>query len=111
MASVIKTVIADEGALAFYKGICPAVMREASYASLRIGLYSPIKSVIGADQPDASSLRRFAAGALAGLIGCFAGNPFDMLKTRMMAYEGTEARGLGTFAKEIFQHNGIPGFY
>ena len=110
-ASVMRRIIYEEGATSFYKGIRPAIMREASYASLRIGLYAPIKSAIGADKPDASGLRRFVAGALAGLVGCFAGNPFDMLKTRMMAYEGTEARSLGTFVKEIYQHNGVTGFY
>lgn len=38
------------------------------------------------------------AGALAGGIGSIAGNPFDVLKTRMMAYEGAENRGVSYFA-------------
>ena len=40
---VIKTSLAEEGAGAFYKGIGAAWLREASYTSLRIGLYDPIK--------------------------------------------------------------------
>jgi Mitochondrial carrier protein len=37
----------QEGATAFWKGIGPAWLREASYTSLRLGLYSPIKHLLG----------------------------------------------------------------
>ena len=53
VSGVIKTVLADEGAAAFYKGIGAAWMREASYTSLRIGLYEPAKQFTGADQKGA----------------------------------------------------------
>lgn len=103
--------MADEGMMAFYKGIDAAWMREASYTSLRLGLYEPMKSVTGADQPGASMLRKFMAGALAGGIGSCAGNPFDVLKTRMMANESAESRGVGHFAREVYSSQGMKGFY
>ena len=43
----IKTITKEEGILAFWKGISAAWLREASYTSLRLGLYSPIKQVMG----------------------------------------------------------------
>lgn len=86
------------------------MMREASYTSLRIGLYEPMKGVTGADQPGAGIMSKFLAGALAGGIGSCAGNPFDVLKTRMMANEGAN-RGVASFATEIYEANGIGGFY
>jgi len=107
---VIKTILAEEGAAAFYKGIQAAMMREASYTSLRIGLYEPMKGITGADQPGAGIASKFLAGALAGGIGSCAGNPFDVLKTRMMANEGAD-RSLASFASEIHAANGIGGFY
>ena len=76
-------------------------MREASYTSLRIGLYEPCKSLTGADKKDAGFFNKFLAGAMAGAIGSTVGNPFDVLKARMMAYEGTEAKGVTHFAKEV----------
>ena len=103
--------MADEGASAFYKGIGAAWMREASYTSLRLGLYEPMKAVTGADKKDAGFLSKFCAGALAGGIGSIAGNPFDVLKTRMMAYEGAENRGVGYFAAEVHKSQGLAGFY
>ena len=78
-------------------------MREASYTSLRLGLYEPMKSVVGADKKGAGFLSKFLAGALAGGIGSIAGNQFDVLKTRMMAYEGAENRGVGYFAGEVYK--------
>ena len=86
-------------------------MREASYTSLRIGLYEPCKGLVGADKPDASVFKKFIAGAMAGGIGSCVGNPFDVLKTRMMAYEGAENRGFGYFAKDVYTNQGIGGFY
>ena len=77
--------MANEGPGAFYKGIGPAWLREASYTSLRLGLYEPVKMLVGASAPGAGFLRKFLAGALAGAIGSCAGNPFDVLKTKMMA--------------------------
>jgi len=76
-------------------------MREASYTSIRLGLYEPAKGWVGADKPDSSNARKFLAGAIAGGIGSTVGNPFDVLKTRMMAYEGAEARGFGHFFNDI----------
>ena len=86
-------------------------MREASYTSLRLGLYEPCKGIVGADKPGAGFLSKFLAGALAGAIGSIAGNPFDVLKTRMMAFEGAENPGLGFFAKDVLNNQGFMGFY
>ena len=95
----------------FFLGIGAAWMREASYTSLRIGLYEPMKAVTGADQPNAGIMSKFMAGALSGGLGSCAGNPFDVLKTRMMANESAESRGVGSFASEIYAKQGMKGFY
>ena len=86
-------------------------MREASYTSLRLGLYDPCKELTGANEKGAGFGRKFLAGALAGGIGSIVGNTFDVLKTRMMAYEGAENRGVGHFAREVHAAQGYAGFY
>jgi hypothetical protein len=106
----VRSIIASEGAGSFYKGIGAAWLREASYTSLRLGLYEPLKGVLGCEGPDASFLMKFLSGALAGGIGSLAGNPFDVIKTRMMANEGAN-KGLGTFARDILKADGFVGFY
>lgn len=70
-----------------------------------------MKGLVGADKKDATILSKFLAGALAGGIGSIAGNPFDVLKTRMMAYDGAENRGIGYFANDVMKNQGMAGFY
>jgi len=109
LGNVIGGALKNEGPGAFYKGIGPAWLREASYTSLRLGLYEPIKILVGATA-GAGFFRKFLAGAIAGAIGSCAGNPFDVLKTRMMA-DKTGNHGLGHYAGEIMKSDGFGGFY
>jgi len=110
LGSVIGDAMKNEGPGAFYKGIGPAWLREASYTSLRLGLYEPVKQLVGANEKGAGFLRKFIAGALAGAIGSCAGNPFDVLKTKMMANKDSDD-GLGKYASDIMKSEGIMGFY
>ena len=54
-------------------------MREASYSTLRLGLYEPIKRNLGSE---GAVWSKFVAGALSGMIGSAIANPADLLKTR-----------------------------
>ena len=110
LVGTVTTVSREEGIAAFWKGIPAAWLREASYTSLRLGLYAPIKKAIGADKPDSGFLKKFAAGGAAGGIGSVAGNPFDVLKTKMMAAEG-EGVGFTKCVRQIAADQGIMGFY
>lgn len=85
-------------------------MRELSYTSLRLGLYGPIKKAMGIKK-DSHFLWKFSAGSLAGGIGSIVGNPFDVLKTQMMATEGTQSVGMVTAAKRLIEAQGYSGFY
>lgn len=109
LGQVIGGALKTEGPGAFYKGIGPAWLREASYTSLRLGLYEPIKILVGATA-SAGFFRKFLAGAIAGAVGSCAGNPFDVLKTRMMA-DKTGNGSLGSYASEIMKSDGFGGFY
>lgn len=110
IGGTIQTIFKQEGVSAFWKGIGAAWLREASYTSLRLGLYSPIKKVMGVDQKS-NFFMKFTAGSLAGGIGSLCGNPFDVIKTRMMAYEGkVSPTFLSTFI-DIYKLETYTGFY
>ena len=64
-----------------YNGIEASCLREASYSTLRLGLYEPIKRVIGSDE-HGPMWKKFAAGALSGIVGSAIANPADLLKIR-----------------------------
>lgn len=110
IGGTVKTIFKEEGLVAFWKGIGAAWLREASYTSLRLGLYGPIKKAMGV-KSDSNFFMKFSAGSAAGAIGSLVGNPFDVVKTRMMAYEGkVSPTFLSTFA-DIYKIEKYTGFY
>eukprot|EP00635_Sarcinochrysidales_sp_CCMP3193_P001495 CAMPEP_0118917142 /NCGR_PEP_ID=MMETSP1166-20130328/17062_1 /TAXON_ID=1104430 /ORGANISM="Chrysoreinhardia sp, Strain CCMP3193" /LENGTH=287 /DNA_ID=CAMNT_0006857201 /DNA_START=20 /DNA_END=883 /DNA_ORIENTATION=+ len=110
LAGTVSTVAKEEGIAAFWKGIPAAWMREASYTSFRLGLYKPLKVAFGADKPDSPFMMKFLAGGASGGLGSVVGNPFDILKTKMMAAEGAGIGFMPTVSS-IWQNQGFLGFY
>lgn len=112
MGGTVTKVVGEEGMLALWKGVNAAWLREASYTSLRLGLYEPVKVAFGANDPQTTTfLKKFAAGSAAGALGSIAGNPFDVLKTRMMTSAGRETPSIVKTGKELLKNQGISGFY
>jgi len=111
MVGSTRKIIAGEGVGALWKGVNAAWLREASYTSLRLGLYEPCKIAFGCTTPETTTfVKKFLAGSAAGALGSVAGNPFDVLKTKMMAAQGAGA-SLTATAKELFANQGLAGFY
>eukprot|EP00980_Cylindrotheca_fusiformis_P013932 scaffold3618_cov129-Cylindrotheca_fusiformis.AAC.32 len=111
MGGTVTKITGEEGVLALWKGVNAAWLREASYTSLRLGLYEPVKVLFGANGTDAPFYKKFAAGSAAGALGSLAGNPFDVLKTRLMASSGREVPSLLSTAKDLLAKQGVGGFY
>mmetsp|Transcript_12233 Transcript_12233/g.18937 ORF Transcript_12233/g.18937 Transcript_12233/m.18937 type:complete len:300 (+) Transcript_12233:57-956(+) len=112
MSGTVKKIVGGEGATALWKGVNAAWLREASYTSLRLGLYEPCKVAFGCTTPETTTfVKKFAAGSAAGALGSIAGNPFDVLKTKMMAAEGKATPSIVGTAKDLLKNQGIGGFY
>jgi len=110
IGGTIKTILKEEGGAAFWKGIGAAWLREASYTSLRLGLYSPIKKVMGVNN-ESHFFLKFLAGSAAGGIGSIVGNPFDVIKTRMMAFEGRVQPSFWSTLIDLYGLEKLRGFY
>lgn len=112
----IQTIKSENGLKGFYRGIGPAIMRESTYTSLRLGLYGPIKQLFDI-KSDSNFFLKFMAGSASGLIGSIAGNPFDVLKTKMIAnatnssHNSTQIVSGNSLIIDIYQTNGLKGFY
>lgn len=105
LSGTITTILKEEGASAFWNGISAAWLREASYTSLRLGMYAPIKEVMGVNN-DSNFFLKFAAGSAAGALGSAAGNPFDVLKTRMMANGAKDGPNIVQTATVLYEKQG-----
>lgn len=125
ISQTIKNIYSTNGLKSFWRGIGPAIMRESTYTSLRLGLYGPIKKIFNVNS-ESNFIFKFMSGSLSGLIGSIAGNPFDVLKTKMIgslnhkilstqSIQSTESiqltQSTKSLVKEIYQHDGLKGFY
>jgi solute carrier family 25 uncoupling protein 8/9 len=95
------TIAKEEGALALWKGLAPGILRQMVFASIRIGLYEPVRNVYhGGKQGDPSLLTKIAAGLTTGCVGIMIANPTDLVKVRVQAEgrlpPGTAKRYKGT---------------
>jgi len=113
----IAVIAREEGPTALWKGLVPGLLRQMVFASLRIGLYQPVREFYHKGPGEAPLYKKILAGLTTGSIGISIANPTDLVKIRLQA-EGKLAPGVprrynGTadaFVK-IYRSEGIVGFW
>lgn len=87
MFHCIRTIIAEEGAGSLFKGLTAGLQRQMVFASLRIGLYEPVKRLyVGENFVGMVPLgTRILAALTTGAIGISVANPTDVVKIRFQA--------------------------
>ncbi|XP_039965513.1 mitochondrial uncoupling protein Bmcp-like isoform X1 [Bactrocera tryoni] len=109
----------EEGLRALYSGIWPAVLRQATYGTIKFGTYYTLKKYAhnygllvdhetGAERVWANILCAATAGAVSSAIA----NPTDVLKVRMQVQgKAAHQHGLiGSFL-EIYRYEGVRGLW
>lgn len=82
----LTTVISKEGPLAIYRGIGAALLRQATYTTGRLGVYTYLNDLHKSNYPgEPSLLSRMAMGVAAGACGAFIGTPAEVALIRMTA--------------------------
>ncbi len=98
--------------------ISPAVLRQATYGTIKFGTYYTLKSIViergllldknGDERVFGNILCAVAAGAISSAIA----NPTDVLKVRMQVHgRGTEQMGLFGCFKQIYRIEGVTGLW
>ncbi|XP_070318372.1 brain mitochondrial carrier protein 1 [Odocoileus virginianus] len=72
----------EEGVLALYSGIAPALLRQASYGTIKIGIYQSLKRLFVERLEDETLLINMICGVVSGVISSAIANPTDVLKVR-----------------------------
>ena len=93
---MLLAIVQQEGAAALFKGLKPALLRQASYQGVKMLLYEPIRdAVLAATAKDGDTepklWQMILAGGLAGAIGTYLTSPTDLVKIRMQSgvrYDG-----------------------
>jgi solute carrier family 25 protein 14/30 len=87
MLHAIRRIYLEEGLSALYSGVVPAVLRQAVYGTIKIGIYHSLKSVLtgNANGEEQKLLPNVLCAVSAGAISATISNPTDVLKVRMQA--------------------------
>ena len=79
----------EEDLKALYSGIALAMLRQASYGTIKIGTYQSLKPLFVEHPEDETLLINVVCGILSGVISSSIANPVDVLQIRMQAQSST----------------------
>ncbi|KAL7753032.1 hypothetical protein RI367_001483 [Sorochytrium milnesiophthora] len=75
-----------EGIRGLQKGLTPAILREGSKNLFRLGMYDPVMRLMhDPAQGTPPAWKLVAAGSICGMMGAYACNPFELIKTRLQS--------------------------
>ncbi|BFZ64478.1 Mitochondrial dicarboxylate transporter [Saitoella coloradoensis] len=87
MFSTLHAVRKFEGVRALYSGLTASLLRQATYSTVRFGIYEELKNHLAPSSGSATQAPPFhillPMAAVSGYIGAIAGNPADVVNVRM----------------------------
>lgn len=84
----LRTVIAEQGVKGLYLGVVPSILKQSASVGTRFWLYEVVKEHMVTDGATPAVWQTMLAGAGVGGISTVANHPFDVVKSRMQAWEG-----------------------
>ncbi|CAH1388478.1 unnamed protein product [Nezara viridula] len=110
MTDAFLKISKQEGFIALYSGISPAVLRQATYGTIKFGSYYSLKQFF--ENGEESVRTNICCAVVAGMVSSAIANPTDVLKVRMQVL-GMDNNRLGLFAcfKDIYKLEGISGLW
>ncbi|XP_075213374.1 uncoupling protein Bmcp mitochondrial isoform X2 [Lycorma delicatula] len=108
MVDAFLQISKQEGFWALYSGIWPAVLRQATYGTIKFGTYYSLKSLIEGDDEDVRV--NICCAIMAGMVSSAIANPTDVLKVRMQVL-GLQQQSLVGCFQELYRHEGVGGLW
>ncbi|KAJ8681164.1 hypothetical protein QAD02_016951 [Eretmocerus hayati] len=101
----------QEGPKALYAGISSALLRQATYGTIKFGTYYSLKqSATDRWGTDDLVLINIVCAAIAGAISSAIANPTDVVKVRMQVGFETNLTLMGCF-QDVYHHEGVRGLW
>lgn len=117
VSQAAKLVLKEEGFRAFYQGCIPGMLRQLSFASLRMGFYDMSMQRLAKKKgkKNINILDRIFWGMVTGAAAISFANPFDMMKVRFQSDISADGkkryRNVRHAFRSIYKNEGIKGFY
>lgn len=108
-ASIWRT----EGVRGLYRGFSAAALREATYSSLRFGLYEPFKVLLDTSggTEELPVWKKVTAGLVAGAGAAAIASPTDLLMIQMAASKQFPPPSMFQVGREVIAKDGVLGLY
>jgi len=112
MFDAIVKISREEGVKALYSGIRPAVLRQATYGTIKIGIYYTTKKKFVKKPDDENLFVNVCCGMFAGTVSSAIANPTDVLKVRMQSQnESITNKGMFSNFIDIYNQEGFRGLW
>ncbi|KAI0224847.1 Mitochondrial 2-oxoglutarate/malate carrier protein [Lamellibrachia satsuma] len=82
---VIRGILKNEGFFGFYNGLSAGLLRQATYTTTRLGVYTNLFERLSKDGKPPGFATKAGIGLAAGAMGAFVGTPADLSLIRMTA--------------------------
>ncbi|CAF0826429.1 unnamed protein product [Brachionus calyciflorus] len=109
------TIYKEEGFKTLFSGIKPALLRQATYGTLKLGFYQYLKKLLFSK--DVSNhqehfYKNIFIGSLSGATANALANPTDVLKIRMQANQKNfKSKSMISAFIDMYKHEGLSGLY
>jgi solute carrier family 25 protein 14/30 len=117
MLHCARSIVKQEGLTALYNGIKPALLRQATFGTLKLGFYHYTKKMLSSmtkrkSSNDHSLISNMLCGMISGASAISICNPTDVLKVRMQSKKcPTHTSSMTQMFKEMYQQEGFSGLY
>lgn len=115
--NTIRIVLETGGLRNLYKGLSPALLRQAVYGTIKFGLYDSAKDVASMISPNRVTgngnefISNVICAVFAGSVSSAVANPTDVVKVRMQAKGTAHSRGLLATFVDIHRREGVAGLW
>jgi solute carrier family 25 citrate transporter 1 len=107
----VVSIVAQDGLRGLYRGVIPVTLKQASNAMVRFTSYGILLRQMEAMSVP-TPIRTVAAGALAGVVTVYATMPFDSIKTRLQAVDGSQKyRGSYDCVRSVITQEGVSAMW
>eukprot|EP01134_Creolimax_fragrantissima_P002066 CFRG2066T1 len=110
MLHALYKIATKEGVTSLYNGCTPALLRQLSYGTLKMGFYKDIRHKL-AERSGASLGVDVLSGVIAGGIAAAIANPTDVAKVRMQAQSDGKYKNAIHAISTIAREEGLKGLY
>lgn len=112
MVACASFIFRNEGILAFYRGMLPAMLGVIPYAGIDLAVYETLRSQYQSEHPgkEPGTILLLGYGAVSSTCGQLASYPLALVRTRLQAHPEIK-HGMVAEFRHVISHGGVTALY